>query len=211
MIERDIAAGPRVGAVVLAAGRGQRFDAQAGKLLSVFRGQPLILAAVRAAIESGAAPVIVVTGHRRRDLERVLEGLPVVLVANPDYRSGLSSSIRVGLSAQPLSVEGVVMLLGDMPLVTAAHVDRLIAAFAERNSPSICVPTFSGRRGNPVLWDRAFFPALSSLHGDLGGSTLFGENRDAVCLVPMPDDAVLIDVDDADTLGRLDGEPLPPQ
>lgn len=194
---------PRVAAVVLAAGRGQRFGKDS-KLLAPFRGRPLVRAAVEAALASQASPVMVVGGHRRDAVEAALASLPVQMLANPDHGLGLSSSLRTGLLALPGDVDGALVLLGDMPRVTAAHLDRLIAAFADAGGESVCVPTHGGRRGNPVLWPARYFPRLLAIEGDRGGRALLTELGEAVVEVEMADDGVLIDVDDAAALAEAE-------
>lgn len=194
---------PRVAAVVLAAGRGRRFGKQS-KLLAPFRGRPLVRAAVDSALASQASPVLVVGGHRGDAVEAALAGLPVQVVANPDYDLGMSSSLRVGLLALPEGIDGALVLLGDMPRVTAAHLDRLVAAFTAAGGESVCVPTHGGRRGNPVLWPARYFPRLVAIEGDRGGRALLTELGEAVVEVEMADDGVLIDVDDAAALAQAE-------
>ena len=87
------------------------------------------------------------------------------------------------------------MLLADMPFVSATHIDRLIAAFNPLEGRSICVPTFNGKRGNPVLWGRELFPDMRGISGDVGAKHLIGANGDLLVEVPMPDAGVLRDVD----------------
>ena len=77
------------------------------------------------------SPVLVVTGHQEADVRAALAGLEVTFVHNPDYAKGLSSSLKAGIGAVPEAAGGALVLLGDMPQITAAHLDRLIAAFAE--------------------------------------------------------------------------------
>ena len=106
------------------------------------------------------SPVIVVTGHQRERVERALAGLKVTLVHNPDYADGLSTSLKTGIAALPADADGAVVCLGDMPQVEAGLIDRLIAAFDPARGALIVVPTIDGKRGNPVLWSRRFFPEL---------------------------------------------------
>ena len=136
-----------IAALVLAAGRGLRFDASRSKLLADFGGRPLICRPVEAALASHARPTIVVTGHERLGVEAALADYPVVLTHNVDYASGLASSLRAGL-AQAASRTGVLVLLGDMPRVTPAILNRLIAAFENAPAGILAVAPFHrGRNG----------------------------------------------------------------
>lgn len=194
---------PRIAAVVLAAGRGHRFGGD-GKLLAPFRGRPLVLAAVEAALQSRASPVVVVSGHQRQTLAAALASVPVRIVANPDHALGLSSSLRVGLAALPEGLRGAVLLLGDMPLISATLVDRLIAAFDVHDGEAICVPTCRGERGNPVLWPARLLARLAAIEGDQGGRALLRDQNERVVEVECDDVAVLIDVDDAEAMARAE-------
>jgi|APTNR8051073442_1049403.scaffolds.fasta_scaffold09343_2 molybdenum cofactor cytidylyltransferase len=192
---------PRVAAIVLAAGQGAR-AAPVNKLLTPIDGRPVIVRAVEAARGSAAEAVFVVVGHEAARVRAALEGQPVTIVTNDDHAQGLSSSLRAGLAALPESVDAAIVLLGDMPYVSAGHIDRLIARFDAAAGREICVPLRHSRRGNPVLWGRRCFDALAGLSGDRGGRTLFGPFADRIVEVPMNDDSVLIDIDTPYDLAR---------
>ncbi len=154
-----VSAGRRVAAIVLAAGRSTRMGGP-NKLLEMISGKPLVRIAAEQALASRASPVVVVSGHERARVEAALAGLDVRLVHNPDYPQGLSTSVKAGLAALPPESEAAIVCLGDMPQVTSALIDRLIAAFDPERNALVVLPTFSGKRGNPVLWSRRFFPEL---------------------------------------------------
>lgn len=193
---------PRVAAAVLAGGQSRRMGS-INKLLAAVGDRPMLRWVVEAAIGSRAAPVVVVTGHERERVEAALAGLEVTFAHNPDYAVGLSTSLRAGLRALPEDADGVLVCLADMPRVTSAHLDRLIAAFDPAEGRSIVVPTVRGKRGNPVLWARAFFEPILQLEGDVGARHLIGEHQEQVVEVAMEDDAALTDVDTEDALARL--------
>ena len=193
---------PRIAAVILAAGRSTRMG-RVNKLLAEIEGAPMVVNAVRAALASQAEPVIVVTGHERHEVEAALAGQPVTFVHNPDYAGGLSTSLHRGLGALPEESDGVVVCLGDMPRVGPQVIDRLIAAFSPLEGRAICLPTWQGKRGNPVLLGRQFLAEVQTIAGDIGAKALIGEYPELVAEVPMPDDAVLTDIDTPDGLARL--------
>src|SRR6185503_18669432 len=112
------AAGRRIAAILLAAGRSTRMGGP-NKLLAEIGGKPLVRIAAVEALASRAREVIVVTGHQREAVAAALQGLPVKLVHNPDFAEGLSTSLRAGLAAVPAEADGIVVCLGDMPQVTA--------------------------------------------------------------------------------------------
>ena len=193
---------PKIAAVVLAAGRSSRM-APANKLLTEVEGQAMVARAVDAALASQAGSVVVVTGHDAARVRQVLAGRDARIIENPDYAAGLSASVRTGIAALPADVDGAIVLLGDMPRVTAAHIDRLIAAFSPDDGRAICVPTWRAKRGNPVLWSSRFFPEMRALEGDTGARGRLRAPADQVCEVEMGDDGVLVDVDTPEALAAL--------
>ncbi|TXN23278.1 nucleotidyltransferase family protein [Methylobacterium sp. WL9] len=185
---------PRVGAVILAAGRGTRFGPEP-KLLALLDGEPLVRHVAKAALASSAHPIVVVLGAHSSAVGAALEGLDLRFVENPHHAEGLSTSLRAGLAAMPDAVEAALILLADMPRITADHLDGLIAAYRDvRQRPSAVVPVSDGRRGNPVLLDLGkLAEALRNLSGDRGAGPLLA-GRDDVIEVAM-DEAVAFDVD----------------
>lgn len=195
---------PRIAALVLAAGRSSRMGGS-NKLLAEVGGQPLVARTVEAALASQAKPVVVVTGHQAEAVSAALAGRPLTLVHNPDYADGLSASLKAGLAALPGDVDGVVVCLGDMPRVSPAVIDRLVAAYNPTEGRAVCIPTVQGKRGNPVLWDRGFFAEMMKLTGDAGAKSLLGRHADQVVEVPVDEGGILYDVDTPELLAELRG------
>ncbi len=163
---------------MLAAGRSSRFRAAGGsaetKLVETLGDKPIVRMAAEAALASRARPVIVVTGHARSPVEAALAGLDVEWAYNPEYSSGLASSLRVGLAAMPVDVAGALVLLGDMPWIEAGLINAMINAFLAHERALAAAPTRGGRRGNPVLLGRGLFAAGMRLEGDEGARRLIG-------------------------------------
>ncbi len=198
-------AGRSVAAIVLAAGRSTRMGGP-NKLLETISGKPLVRIAAEQALSSRASPVVVVSGHERARIEAALASLDVRLVHNPDYAQGLSTSVKAGLAALPPESEAAIVCLGDMPQVTSALIDRLIAAFDPERNALVVLPTFSGKRGNPVLWSRRFFPELIALEGDVGARHLIGAYPEVVTEVPVENAAAMVDIDTPDALRAAKAE-----
>jgi molybdenum cofactor cytidylyltransferase len=194
-----------VAAIVLAAGRSTRMGGP-NKLLAEINGRPLVRIAAEQALASRARPVIAVTGHQRDKVEAALDGLDVVLIHNPDFADGLSTSVKAGVVAVPDDVDGVIVCLGDMPQVNAPLIDKLLAAFDPEKGALVVVPTIGGKRGNPVVWSRRFFPELATLQGDTGARHLIASFPEAVVEVPLSGTAALVDVDTPDALQAVKAE-----
>jgi molybdenum cofactor cytidylyltransferase len=161
---------------------------------------------VEAALASRARPVLVVTGHQRERVEAALTGLPVTFVHNPNYAEGLGTSLKAGVAALLAEIDGVVVCLGDMPQVDAALIDRLIGAIDPDKGALVAVPTIAGKRGNPVVWSRRFFPDLMAVEGDVGARHLIGRYGEAVVEVPVSGAAALTDIDTPQALEALKAE-----
>ena len=183
-----------VALIVLAAGRSTRMGGP-NKLLAELDGKKLVRIATEQALASKASEVIVVTGHQAELVEQALAGLKVKFVRNPDFTGGLASSVKAGIAAVPASADAAVICLGDMPLIDAHLIDRLIEAFAPDRGNLIAVPVSDGRRGNPVLWSRRFFKELMTLEGDVGARHLIAKHAEAVAEVPVEGSGAFLDID----------------
>jgi molybdenum cofactor cytidylyltransferase len=197
--------GRRIAAIVLAAGRSTRMGGP-NKLLAEIGGKPLVRIAVEQALASRARPVIVVTGHQRDKVEAALTALDVRFVHNPNFAEGLSTSVKTGLAALPAEADGAIVCLGDMPQVTAPLIDKLTAAFDPEKGALVVIPVIDGKRGNPVVWARRFFPELMAIDGDIGARHLIGRYPEAVAEVALTDTAALVDVDTPDALVKVKAE-----
>jgi molybdenum cofactor cytidylyltransferase len=183
-----------IAAVVLAAGLSRRMGAENKLLMPWPAGGTVLTATLSQVLASGAAPVILVTGHEGAEVERASFNLPLIRVHAGDFAAGLSASLRAGIAAVPEACAGALICLGDMPFVPAAVLRAMLAAFAPDAGRSIIRPTFLGQPGNPILWGRAHFAALAAQTGDKGG-------RDILAASP---DLHLLEVDSAGILDDLD-------
>ncbi len=193
--------GPRIAALLLAAGKSSRMGEN--KMLAEVDGRPMVARTAQRLLASRARPIVAVVGNRAGEVDAALGKLPVERVTNPDFAEGLSTSLKRGLTALPADVDGVVVCLGDMPLIAGRDIDRLIAAFNPLEGRAIIVPARRGRRGNPILWARQFFAEMMALSGDQGARKLIEEHADLVAEVEMENDAIFIDIDTPDALARL--------
>ena len=183
----------KIAAMVLAAGKSSRMGSN--KLLADLNGKPLLRHSVEALKASSVHDIIIVTGNEPERIQAALKPLDVTLVHNANFAEGLSTSLKRGLAAVPAEMDAVLVCLGDMPLVDTQTIDRLVAAFNVAEHRTICVPTFEGKRGNPVLWGRQHFIAIDEIEGDQGARLLLDALSDEVVEVEVKTQAVLVDVD----------------
>lgn len=194
----------KISAVVLAAGRSTRMGGP-NKLLARLNGETLLRRVVLSLGSSRVDEIIVVTGHMATQIEQELADLDVRIVHNPDFAEGLSTSLRAGISALNDDVDAALVALGDMPFVDANAFERVINAYLEDDEVLGVVATSYGKRGNPVLWSRRFFPDLMQIHGDTGARHLIGENEAVIVEVEIGEGAAL-DLDTPEALRDAGGE-----
>jgi molybdenum cofactor cytidylyltransferase len=194
---------PTIAAIVLAAGRSRRMAPHNKLLVADRTGKPMIARVVDNVLSSKARPILVVTGHQSEQVQHALGGRPVRYVHADDYAEGLSASLKSGIAAVPEECAAALVCLGDMPLVTGRMIDRLLATYDPDEGRLIVLPTFRGKQGNPMLWDRQFFPEILQISGDSGARFLLGKHLEVVTEVEMADDAVLRDFDTTDSLNSL--------
>jgi xanthine dehydrogenase accessory factor len=193
----------RVAGIVLAAGTSSRMGRN--KLVEVARGKALVRHAVDAAVAGGLNPVVVVTGHESEKIAAALDDAPVTLVHNGAYRDGLSTSLRTGVGAVPEDCAGAMILLGDMPNISPALIQRLTAAFDPNAGRAICVATAQGRQGHPVLWGRSFFAEIGTVQGDKGARDLLLTHAALVAQIETGSDEPLADIDTPEALAAYQG------
>ncbi|MCC4246721.1 NTP transferase domain-containing protein [Stappia indica] len=194
----------RIDGVLLAAGQSRRAGG-VNKLLARIDGEPLVRIAAKAALASGLSGLTVVTGHMAEEVAAALSGLDVALVQNPDYADGMAGSIRTGVKALGPDADAAMILLADMPGITAAVLDRLIEAYRPHEGVTLVLATTHGKRGNPVLWDRSHFDALARLEGDTGARHLIGQNASAMREVEIGE-AARLDLDTREALSAAGAE-----
>jgi molybdenum cofactor cytidylyltransferase len=200
--DRPQARAPRIAIIVLAAGQSRRMGKD-NKLVADVNGTAM----VRHTLENIAGVVpdepIVVSGHEADMVTAALVGLDLKIVHNPKFAAGLSTSLVTGLGALDDEVDGALVCLADMPRVSREDIKKLIAAFDPIENRAICVPTFRGKRGNPVLWGREFFDPMSRVSGDVGARHLIGAHDDKVVEVEVDSDGVILDVDTPEMLKAI--------
>lgn len=190
----------RIGAVILAAGRSARMG-EPKQLLHV-GGKTLLEQALQNVRGSTVCEIVLVLGFAAETIAKRVSVERTKVVVNQDYRHGLGSSLRAGLSALDPLTNAALIVLADQPLVRSKTLDRLIDRYQKGNA-QILVPTYQGFRGNPILLDRSVFPEVIALSGDIGCRAIFGNHPDTIRKVPVDDIGILIDIDTKDDFAKL--------
>ena len=191
------ATGKNLAAVVLAAGSSRRMGKD-NKLLQPWRGQPLLLHAVKSLLRAKQAgllsSVVAVLGHERTKVAKLLRGLDVIAIHNPAHATGMASTLKAGIASLGSEIDGAFVCLGDMPQLDPALLDQLAAAFDPAAGKDIVVPDCDGKYGHPKLFGASYFDDIMRLEGDVGAQAVIGANRASLALVPAGRE-VLFDID----------------
>lgn len=192
--------------MVLAAGAASRFGAN--KLLAPLDGRPVLDHVLAAARDAGFGEIVVVLGHRGREIERAIRWHGERRVHNPDPDRGLSSSLQLGLQGLGRDVDAAVILLGDQPRVRVDVIGALLADAPDPDRP-IVVPEYpTGGGPNPALLLRPAWSLADRLAGDRGMGPLIAAHPELVRRIPVPGDNP--DVDTPDDLRALAARPPQP-
>lgn len=183
----------RLGAIVLAAGKSTRMGEN--KLLMKVDGQPMIRRVVEACIRSRVNLVAVVLGHDEQAIRRALEGLRCRLVFNPQYERGQSFSLRAGLSAVRAEIDAMLVIPGDVALVSTDHINAVVDEYY-RHDGRILVASHRGRSGHPILIDSSLFDEVAGIdEANYGLKAVVNAHRDVVRKVEVGALDVLLDID----------------
>lgn len=194
---------PLLGAVLLAGGASRRFGAD-NKLLAEIDGVPIVARVAREIAAGGVSELVVVTGAEHDAYMTALSGIPARFEANRDWADGIGSSIAAGVRALSDAPQGVFIVPGDLPNLSADVLRRLGSAFAEAGGRRVIVPvTAEGSQRNPVLWPRHLFAQLAALSGAKGGKSLLDSLGEARVDVAFDDESLFADIDTPDDYARL--------
>jgi molybdenum cofactor cytidylyltransferase len=195
-------------AIILAAGSSSRMGGGRHKLLLPLGDRPVLAHVIAAALASQASPILIVLGHQAEQVRTQIAPFTalsaVISIENPAYLQGMSTSLRAGLQAllqrqntheQAFhSLDGVIILLGDQPLMTAHSIDALITC-KQATGKRIIAPLYNGKRGNPVLFDASLFPELLEISGDEGARSVIERHKQDVATIELSDAITSYDVD----------------
>ena len=190
-----------ISATILAAGSSQRMGDN--KLLLPFQDNTLINVVCKTIIDSYLKPVFVVTGFENK---KVLESLPKSIdkiIYNEDWSRGMATSINKAISSLPNNIDGNMIVLGDMPLVTVKTINKLHQVFLNNNGNKIIYADYLGKQANPVIFPRKFFDEILHLNGDKGCKKIIYKNRKSSIGVPIDSSEVIFDCDTKDDYSDL--------
>ena len=190
---------PRLGIVILAAGEARRFGAC--KQLALLHTKPLLQHVIDAALPLRPTRLVVMTGKYHEDIALAKDQGVVTsaeLIHNPDWSSGMSSSIRLGCELLADDCDQLLVLLADQVLVSTSELETLTAQAVDGGS---ACAGFSETVGPPAVFSRACYPDLLTLNAENGAKKLLTDPAKQVTIVPMK--SAGWDIDSKDDLERL--------
>lgn len=182
----------QVAAIILAAGASTRMG-QPKQLLPI-SGQPMVRLVTEAVCAANLEQVVVVLGAQASAVAQALEGLPVEIVINHAWQEGMSSSVRAGIGALCPEIDAALLVLADQPDLGTDVLRALVERY-QLSGALVVAPTYAGRRGNPVLFDKALFAELEAVEGDRGGRSVIARHAADLVGVEVDDPAVVSDID----------------
>lgn len=194
-----------VSAVLLAAGESRRMG-EVNKLELLVDNVPLLRRTAETLLASKLQEIIVVLGHQAEKAGDILDGLPLKLVYNDAYQDGQMTSVYQGLLSLSQACDGVMICLSDQPLLKTDDIDVLIESFGKRSHGSIFVPTYKGKRGNPIILDYKHRQQILNGERNLGCKKLIEKNPELVSSFEMSNNNVVVDLDTPEEYAALMGD-----
>ena len=183
-----------ISAIVLAAGQSRRMGQP--KQLLEWQGSTLLQHVLRNVIRSIADETILVLGYEAEQIGKTLSGLPVRIVVNPDYPSGMASSLQRGLLAMEPISEAFMFVLADQPDVGPDMINAVIRTFRQTGlKRRIVRPVYRGMPGHPILMSADYRQDLLQLKGDVGARQILSDHPEDITEIEVDRDAVLVDMD----------------
>ena len=182
-----------ISAIILAAGESKRMTL-GNKLLLRKNNVPLIKITFENIKASKVDNISIVLGKNLQSIKSIISDQNVKFLKNNDYQNGISTSIKKGIENLSPASRGVLICLGDMPLIKTDTYNEIIDAFYKSNNRSV-IPYFKKKRGNPILFSQLHFKELLSISGDNGAKFIINKKKNEFLSISVSDEGVLLDID----------------
>ena len=181
-----------ISAILLAAGESKRMKDE-NKLIKEINGLPLIKHVVKNILGSSIDELIIVLGHEKNIIENLIKpNKKIKFVFNKDYKSGMASSIKIGLNNLSKKTEAFFICLADMPMVNPSIYNQMIKS---RNQKDILVPTCNKQKGNPVLFNKSMKEIIMNINGDIGAKKIIELNKNKIFNLEINDKGIFKSLD----------------
>jgi molybdenum cofactor cytidylyltransferase len=181
-----------IAAVILASGLSERLGNN--KLLMPLGNQSVVEHVIDSVKSSKIENIFLVYGKNESEFKTISHHKKINLIYNEKYYYGQSMSVKSALNSIGNNFQGIMFLLGDQPFIKTKTINLLIEHF-NKNPLGIIVPTYQGKRGNPVIFSRDFFTQIKNIQGDKGAREVIEKNYNEVIHVPIADSFENFDID----------------
>jgi len=184
----------KISSIILAAGNSSRFI-DSNKLLKKINGISIIQSVANTVLKAKFTPIIVVTGFESEMICKNLSGLDVNCIKNQNWSNGLSSSLKSGILKIKEEINGALISLGDMPLISKETLLKMKRKFLSYNGNFIICPEYKNKLGNPIIMPKKFFNSVHDLIGDEGFKKIIQSNPDMVKTLKINSNEIFKDID----------------
>ena len=181
-----------ISAILLGAGKSKRMGVD--KLLLPWGRKTVLKHCFDTLFRSEVQEVVVILGIQNKGIRNLFQGWKTKVITNPHSDKGMSTSIKKGIQSIHPSSNGILIALGDQPFLKTRTVNALIRTFGQ-GKDGIIIPSFRGRRGHPVIFDRRYERELLNLKGDVGGRSIIERYPEDVRVIPVKSIGVVKDID----------------
>ena len=184
-----------ISAILLTAGQSKRMRGQ-NKLTKKINGLPLIKYSIKNILASKVDEVIVVLGYQKNIIKKIIgDNKKIKFIFNDNFKSGMASSIKVGLKHLSKKTLAFFICLGDMPMVNKNIYNKLIKS---RKNKKIVIPVYNNQKGNPVLFSKSMKKKIINIHGDVGAKKIIESIKNNVKIVKIKSKSVILDFNTED-------------
>ena len=177
-----------ISAILLAAGESKRMNGE-NKLTKNINGKPLIKRSVQNILDSSIDEIIIIIGYQSEIIKNIInKNKKIKFIFNNDYKSGMASSIKIGINNLSKKTEAFFICLGDMPMINKKIYNQLIK---HKKNKEIIVPTYKNQQGNPVLFSILMKDEIMNIEGDSGAKKILKKNKDKILNLETNDLGIL--------------------
>lgn len=189
-------------AILLAAGESKRMG-EINKLTLTINSVPMLLHSAIRLLSANITELVVVVGHEEETARRILAGLPLNIVSNPNYANGQMTSVHVGLNTLKKPCDSVMICLSDQPKLDVSDYNQLIHTYRSDCQTPILVPTWKKKRGNPIIIDTEQKDIILGSNRNLGCKHLTRNYPELVTSMEMGNDHFIADIDTPEDYKKL--------
>ena len=187
----------KIAVTILAAGGSKRMG-NLNKLLLLLNDRSIIYRVCKMVLDAEVDQIILVTGHQNKEVEKSIpEGINTI-VYNKNWEKGMMTSIYAGMCGLDNDVDGNMIILGDMPLISTVTINKIIQKFNKYNGNHIVYPIYDNKQANPVIFPKKYFPEILSSKGDKGCKKVLKKYPGDALGIQINSDEVIIDCDTRD-------------